>query len=130
MLTRWPILLIGALLLMACSDSNLDIPDRNSIGASRPLIEIYAPDGGSILPPNTPFTLDYAIRRSPNGHHVKIRVDDKKPQIVMRRRGKHQVHGLPVGKHRIRITEYKKDGTETGGDITLTFTMQAQTPAP
>jgi hypothetical protein len=130
MLTRWPILLIGTLLLMACSDSNLDIPDRNSIGGSRPLIEIYAPDGDTPLPANTPFTLDYTILRSPNGHHVKIRVDDKKPQIVMRLSGKHQVQGLPAGKHRVRITEYKKDGEETGGDITLTVTMQATTPAP
>jgi len=130
MLTRWSILLIGTLLLIACSDSDLEIPDRSSIGASHPLIEIYAPEGEAILPADTPFTLDYAILRSPSGHHVKIRIDDKKPQIVVRLKGKHQVHGLAAGTHRIRITEYTKQGVETGGDITLTVTMQAATPTP
>lgn len=108
----------------------MNIPDRNSIGASHPLIEIYAPKGDVPLPADTPFTLEYNILRSPTGHHVKIRVDKKKPQIVVRRSGKHQMRGLPAGTHHIRITEYTKSGEETGGDIILTVTMQATTPAP
>lgn len=129
MLARWPLLLIFAALvtLGACTESELNIPDHTSIGigASQPLIEIYAPAGDAILPADTPFTLDYAILRSPDGHHVKIYIDDKQPQIVMRLKGKHQIHGLPAGKHRIRITEYTKKDVETGGDITLNVTMQA-----
>jgi hypothetical protein len=93
------------------------------MGMSQPLIEIYSPSGDAILPANEPFTLDYAILRSPDGHHVKIRIDDKKPQIVIRLKGKHQVHGLAAGTHRIRITEYTKNDVETGGDITLNITM-------
>lgn len=127
MVTRWPVLLIGTIVLIACSESDLDIPDRNSMGMSHPLIEIYAPEGNAVLPANTPFTLDYAILRSADGHHVKIRIDNKKPQIVVRLSGKHQVHGLPAGPHRIRITEYTKNGLETGGDITINVTMRAAT---
>ena len=127
MTTRWLILLCCALLLSACSESDFNIPDRHSMGLSQPLIEIYAPEGDTILPADTPFTLDYAILRSPEGHHVKIRIDNAKPQIVMRPKGKHQVHGLSAGKHRIRITEYTQKNIETGGDITLNITMQATT---
>lgn len=128
MLTRWPILLFSMPFLIACSESDIEIPNRHSMGLSQPLIEIYAPSGNTTLPADTPFTLDYAILRSADGHHVKIRIDDKKPQIVVRLKGKHQVRGLSAGKHRIRITEYTKKGVETGGDITLNVTMHAKSP--
>jgi hypothetical protein len=134
MLIRCLTALILAALLSACSESNLEIPDRNSMGVGmpQPLIEIYSPEGDAVLPADTPFTLDYAILRSSNGHHVKIRVDKKKPQIVIRLKGKHQIHGLSAGKHRIRITEFDKNGATTGGDITINVTMQetAQTESP
>lgn len=123
-------LLICPALLIACSEPEFNIPDRNSIGVSRPLIEIYAPAGGSVLPADTPFTLDYAILRSSGGHHVKIRIDDDEPQIVMRLKGKHQIRGLPAGTHRVRITEYTKHGVETGGDITLSITMRTASKQP
>ncbi len=130
MLTRWSILLVCTALFIACSESELNIPDRNSIGVSQPLIEIYAPVGDAVLPANTPFTLDYAILRSPDGHHIKIRIDNVEPQVVMRLKGKHQIRGLPAGTHRIRITEYTKHGVKTGGDITLSVTMQAAIHSP
>ncbi|HHI92216.1 MAG TPA: hypothetical protein ENK04_01705 [Gammaproteobacteria bacterium] len=125
MLTRCSTLLICTALLIACSEPELNIPDRNSIGASQPLIEIYSPVGDAVLPAHTPFIVDYAILRSPDGHHVKIRVDNDAPQIVLRLKGKHQIRGLPVGTHRIRITEYTKYDVKTGGDITLSVTMRA-----
>jgi len=128
MLTRWPILLFSTISLIACSDSKIEIPDPRSLGMSQPLIEIYSPPDDTALPANTPFTLDYAILRSPDGHHVKIRIDNQKPQVVVRRKGKHQIHGLPAGKHRVRITEYTQKGVETGADITLSVTMQAAPP--
>jgi hypothetical protein len=124
MLIRYFLLLIFAALSSACSESELEIPSHNSMGASQPLIEIYSPAGDAVLPADTPFTLDYAILRSNNGHHVKIRIDNKKPQIVIRLKGKHQIHGLPAGRHRIRITEFNKSGATTGGDITINVTMQ------
>jgi len=125
MLIRWPAFLIITLGLGACQDADLNIPDRNSMGISQPLIEIYAPPGDAVLPADTPFTLDYAILRSAEGHHVKIRIDNEKPEMVIRLKGKHLIRGLPAGQHRIRITEYTKNGRKTGGDITLTVTMQA-----
>jgi len=130
MLTRWSLLLICTALLIACSESELNILDGNSIGVSQPLIEIYAPAGGEVLLADTPFILDYAILRSPDGHHVKIRINNDEPQIVIRLRGKHQIHGLPAGTHRIRITEYTKRDVKTGGDITLSVTMQAADSLP
>ena len=116
-------------LLGACTDTDIDFPDRNSMGMSKPLIEINAPSGDTPLPADTPFTLDYAILRSQGGHHVKIRIDKRRPETVVRLSGKHQLPGLPAGKHKIRITEYTKDGLETGGDITITVTMLNQAPA-
>jgi len=111
--------------LGACSDSDFNIPDRNSIGMSQPLIEIYSPLSGSSLPANKDFTLDYAILRSENGHHIKIYVDKKRPMSVHKLRGKHRMKGLPAGKHSIKIIEYTKDGRKTGGNITLHVTMTA-----
>ena len=98
------------------------------MGLSQPLIEIYSPPPDAVLPANTPFALDYAILRSSHGHHVKIRIDKKKPSIVIRtegqRQNQHHISGLPAGKHRIRITEFTKDGVKTGGDITIYVTMK------
>ena len=125
MLKRWPALLIVVLSLGACSDSDFNIPDRNSIGMSQPLIEIYSPLSGSSLPANEGFILDYAILRSENGHHIKIYVDKKRPMSVHKLRGKHRMKGLPAGKHSIKIIEYTKDGRKTGGNITLHLTMTA-----
>lgn len=125
MLIRWLALIIGATWLSACTDADISIPNRNSLGISQPLIEIYSPPGDAVLPADTPFTLDYAILRSEEGHHVKIRIDKQKPETVIRLSGKHLIHGLPAGQHHIRITEYTRDGRKTGGDITLTVTMQA-----
>jgi hypothetical protein len=113
------------LLLAACSepDPNFNIPNRDSLGMSSPLIEVHAPLSGSTLPANTDYTLDYAILRSEDGHHIKIYVDKNKPMSVFKLEGKHRMHGLPAGKHRIRIIEYTKDGRKTGGNITLQLTM-------
>jgi hypothetical protein len=135
MLNRWPALqspvlfmalftaLFTVLLLSACTDPDINIPDRNSLGMSNPLIEIYSPLNGSTLPANTDFTLDYAILRSEDGHHIKIFVDKKRPMSVYKLEGKHRMHGLPAGQHRIQIIEYTKDGRKTGGNITLQLTM-------
>ena len=127
MLNRWPALLIVvlfvAVFLSACSESDFNIPNRNSVGMSNPLIEIYSPVSGSSLPANESFVIDYAILRSEDGHHIKIFVDKKRPISVFKLRGKHSMDGLPAGKHRIQIIEYTKDGRKTGGNITLQVTM-------
>lgn len=130
MLKRWPALLFGALWLGACGDSDLNIPDRNSLGMSQPLIEIYSPVGDQPLPADTPFMLEYAVLRSADGHHIKIRIDDRRPQMVVKLEGKHRIQGLPAGKHRLQIIEYTKDGRKTGGNITLQLTMVNRTKAP
>jgi hypothetical protein len=104
------------------------------MGLSQPLIEIYSPSTDRALPADTPFLLEYAILRSTDGHHVKIRVDKRKPQVVVRPDGskhsRHQIPGLPAGEHRIRITEFTKEGVKTGGDITLKLTMTATAAQP
>lgn len=123
MLNRWPALLFSIILLTACGESSLNIPDRNSLGMSQPLIEIYSPLSGSTLPADTDFTLDYAVLRSEDGHHIKIFVDKKRAVSVHKLRGKHRMKGLPAGPHRIQIIEYTKDGRKTGGNIILQLTM-------
>lgn len=123
MLKSWPILFLSVLLVSACSDSSLNIPDRTSLGISQPLIEIYAPLGDASLPANTPFVLDYAVLRSQNGHHVEVRINDQRPVSIFKLRGKHRIKGLPAGEHRIQITDYSRDGVKTGGYIMLRLTM-------
>lgn len=127
MLSRWPALLITVFftgtLLVACDDSSFNIPNRDSLGMSTPLIEINSPSSGTTLPANQDFILDYAVLRSEDGHHINIYVDKKRPMSVFKLQGKHRMKGLPAGKHRIRIIEYTKDGRKTGGNITLQVTM-------
>lgn len=130
MLKRWPALLCSVLLLGACGDSDLNIPDRDSLGMSQPLIEIYSPSSDQPLPADTPFMLEYAVLRSADGHHIKIRIDNQRPQMVVKLEGKHRIQGLPAGKHRIQIIEYTKDGRKTGGNITLRLTMVSATETP
>ena len=118
------------LLLAACESNNdINIPDRNSLGISQPLIEIYAPSSNDSLPADTPFIIDYAVLRSKDGHHVDFRIDNKKPVSVFKRQGKHRIQGLPAGKHRIQLTEYTRDGRLTGGMITLHLTMSDEDKA-
>jgi hypothetical protein len=125
MMTRWLAISL-TLLCVACDESpNIHFPDRNSIGLSRPLIEIYEPLGDTPLPANKPFIIDFAVLRSEDGDYLKLRVDQGKAIKIYHRHGKHQVAGLPPGKHQIRLTEYTRDGRETGGDITLKLTMVA-----
>ena len=126
MLKRWPALLFSVLLLGACGESDFKLPDRDSLGMSQPLIEVYSPLSNQPLPADTPFMLEYAVLRSENGHHIKIRIDNQRPQMVIKLEGKHRIQGLPAGKHRLQIIEYTKDGRKTGGNITLKLTMVAK----
>jgi hypothetical protein len=123
MLTRWLAIPL-ALFLVACDESpEIRFPDRNSVGMSRPLIEIYEPVDDAPLPAGKPFVIDYAVLRSEDGAYVQVRIDQRKPIKIYRLKGRHQVEGLPAGKHQIRLTEFTRDGRETGGDITLKLTM-------
>jgi hypothetical protein len=117
------ILSFSLLLLAACTEGEINLPDFSGVADSQPLIEIYSPLGDSSLPANTPFTIDYAVLRSSAGHHLEIRVNKRPPVLVYKQRGKHHIKGLPAGEHRIQITEYTKDGRATGGKITLRLSM-------
>lgn len=115
-----------ALLLGACSESDLNIPDAHKVGIGAPesLLEIYAPESGSVLPANTPFILDYAVVRGEKGSYIKIHVDKQPPLKVAQTRARHHMDGLPAGSHTITVTEYTKDGLPTGGLATVHVIMQ------
>lgn len=115
-----------ALLLGACSDSELNIhdPRRVGIGAPESLLEIYAPESGSVLEANMPFILDYAVVRGDKGNHITIRIDEQRPFKVAQIQARHHMEGLPPGPHTITVTEYTKDDLPTGGQATIHIIMQ------
>ncbi len=115
------------LLLVACSDTELNVLDPKSMGISAPLIEVYTPVSGSILPADTDFMLEFAAVRGPKGTHVKLRIDKKRPVTLAGISGKHHIDGLPAGPHTIAIKGYASDGRPTGAQVIIKVFMEKAT---
>jgi hypothetical protein len=112
------------LLFVACSDTDLNIPNPKSMGMSEPLIEVYTPVTGSILPADTDFVLGFAVVRGREGAYIKLRIDKRRPVTLNNLSGKHHIDGLPAGPHTITITEYTHDGRLTGGQALIHVFME------
>jgi hypothetical protein len=119
--------LVSALLLLcaACSDSNLEISEaaKNSTIKPQPLLEIYAPNSGDVLPAHTPFTLEYAVVRG-EGTAVQVQVGKQKPVTIAHTRGQHLIEGLPPGRYRIVVKELDQYGRPTGGRTGVDIRVQ------
>lgn len=117
-------ILASFLFLVACSDTDLNIPAPKSMGMSEPLIEVYTPVTGSILPADTDFVLGFAVVRGRKGAYIKLRIDKRRPVTLNILSGKHHIDGLPAGPHTITITEYTNDGRPTGGQASINVFME------
>jgi hypothetical protein len=115
--------IMAGLLLAACSDTdlNINVPDNK---VRLPLLEVYAPENGAVLPANQPFVLDYEVVQGSGGDHVKVQIDDRPPLTVHQIFGRHQMEPLPAGKHILIITEYTRAGQPTGAKALIHITMQ------
>ena len=125
---RFPGFLVLAIVLAtlsACgrSDNTLNFPSPK-IPVPEALLEIYNPVNGSVLPANSPFILEYEVVRGEKGHHVKIQIDDQKPDIINEIRGRHFIEGLEPGPHTIILKEYTRQGAETGGIAIIHISME------
>ncbi|NOX75627.1 MAG: hypothetical protein GXP17_03220 [Gammaproteobacteria bacterium] len=109
------LVLLSALSIAACGDTEITISTQSDADASLSLIEIYTPVSGAVLMADTPFSLEYAVLRSSNGHHVNIQIDKQKPVKVNSLKGFHRMPGLPAGAHILRIVAHTEDGTATSG---------------
>jgi len=121
---RYLPVLLTVLLLAACGDSDISISTHSDTDTPGSLVEISAPISGSVLPADKPFSLEYAVLRSANGHHVSIQVDQKKPEKVNSLRGFHRMPGLPAGAHTLVIREHREDGSPTGSQAIIRVTMR------
>lgn len=116
--------LLALFLLSACGgEDKLDFQSADS-GLPPPLIEIYEPLNGSVIPANTDFVVDYAVVRGNSGDYVEILVDKQKPMRVNSLRGRHLIHGLPPGRHTLLIVEHTADGKETGGVARIEISVE------
>ncbi len=123
-MSRYLIIFLSVLLVTACGDTDITISTRGDAEAPDSLIEVYAPISGAVLPADTPFSLEYAVLRSSNGHHVSIQVDKQKPVKVNSLKGFHRMPGLPAGAHTLRVVAHTEDGTATGGQSIIHITMR------
>lgn len=108
----------------ACSDSDINIPGKQSIGFSKTLVAIYSPVTGSVLTKNKPFVINYEVIRGIKTSYVKIQVDKTMPITVARIKGKHQINGLSEGLHTILVSEYRSDGKASGSQALIKINMQ------
>ena len=116
--------LLALLLLSACGDKDkLDFQSADN-GLPPPLIEIYEPVNGAVLPAHSDFVVDYAVVRGSGGAYVEIIVDQQKPMRVTSLRGRHLIHGLAPGRHTLLIVEHAADGKKTGGMARVNITVE------
>jgi len=109
-----PVLLAFSLLTACGGEDKLDFQTGDS-GLPPPLIEVYEPVNGSVIPANTDFVVDYAVVRGKAGDYVEIRVDKQKPMRINSLEGRHLIKGLGPGRHTLLIEEHTADGKKTGG---------------
>lgn len=116
-----------AVLLAACSrDENIDFEAQGLMdtGEPPPLLEIFAPESGAVLPAGKSFILEYETVRGDKGAYVEIYLDKQKPVKVKGTRGPHQIDGLSPGKHVIYLVERTVDGRKTGGEARIVITAE------
>lgn len=112
------------LFITACSDSDINIPSKQSIGFTKTLVAIYSPTNNFTLSANKPFILDYEVLRGVKTSYVKIQVDNTTPITVARIKGRHHINGLSEGTHTILVSEYRNDGKPSGSQAMIKLTVK------
>jgi hypothetical protein len=110
--------------ITACSDSDINIPEKHSIGFNSTLVAIYSPSNGTTLTADQPFILDYEILRAIKTSYVKIQVDKNTPITVENIKGKHHINGLSKGMHTIVVSEYRSDNKPSGSQAIVKVLMK------
>jgi hypothetical protein len=122
---KWYFILFLSLVMLGCKEPNPGINISSDIDADlSPLAEIYAPEDGATLAANQPFAFDYAVVRGSKGAYVEIQVDQDAPSRVVRLSGRHFIHGLAPGKHRLSVIEYDNKGQPTGARAAINITAE------
>ena len=112
------------LFITACSDSDINIPSKQSIGFTKTLVAIYSPTNNSTLSANKPFILDYEVLRGVKTSYVKIQVDKTTPITVTKIKGRHHINGLSEGAHTILVSEYRSDDKPSGSQAMIKLTVK------
>lgn len=112
------------LFITACSDSDINIPDKHSIGFTQTLVAIYSPTNGATLTANKPFILNYEVLRAIKTSYVKIQVDKNNPVTVANIKGQHQINGLSKGMHTILVSEYRSNNKPSGSQAIIKVLMK------
>ena len=110
--------------LVACSDSEINIPHKQNIGFSKTLVAIYSPENGSTLPVNKSIIINYEVLRGFKTSYVKIQVDKTTPVIVNNIKGKHHINALSAGPHTIMVSEYRSNGEASGSQATIRIKVE------
>jgi len=118
-----PVLLTLSLLTACGGEDKLDFQSGDS-DLPPPLIEVYEPVNGSIIPADTDFVVDYAVVRGKVGDYVEIRVDKQKAMRVNSLKGRHMIKGLAPGRYTLLIVEHTAEGKKTGGTARIEITAE------
>ena len=116
--------LLSLVTLMSCSDSEINIPNKQSIGFSKTLVAIHSPENGSTFSQNKPFIIDYEVLRGIKTSYVKIQVDKTTPTTVLNIKGRHHIDALPEGSHTIIVSEYRSDGKPSGSQAIIRIKVE------
>lgn len=116
--------LLPYVILVSCTDSDLNIPSKQGIGFYRTLVAIHSPVNGSILPINKSIIIDYEVMRGIKTSYVKIQVDKTIPITVLNIKGRHHIDALAEGPHTIMVSEYRSDGKPTGSQAIIRIKVE------
>ena len=117
-------ILLSLVILVSCTDSDINIPSKQSIGFYRTLVAIHSPTNGSILPINKSIIIDYEVMRGIKTSYVKIQVDKTVPITVLKIKGRHHIDALPEGPHTIMVSEYRSDGKPSGSQAIIRIKVE------
>lgn len=110
--------------LIGCTETDINIPNKQAIGLSRTFVAIYSPVSGSTLSRNTPLVLDYEVLHGIKTSYVKIQIDKKSPITVAKIKGRHHIEPLSPGPHTIMVSEYRSDNNPSGSHSSIRFNIK------
>lgn len=118
------VILAIVVLLTACSDKEQETKGASDAApVAEASITIVSPAEGAMLDTNS-VEVEYEVMPSQQGDHVHLYVDNRKPDILRKLKGKHMVTDLDTGKHTIVIKEVNAGHTATGHEATVNVVVQ------
>ncbi len=124
MTRNYSVFIIVAALMLACSKGDSSkTPAASATAGGSVGVKILMPVDRSKINADS-VTVTYEVKPSPNGDHIHVYVDDRKPDVLRKLKGDYDIAGLTPGEHTVAIKEVNAGHTPTGHDAVVHFTVE------